>query len=445
MFGGRPAAPIVGRHPAPQHLDSSIEAGGCPLARRNKLEAPGRLGRAVGGLLIAALLALGARPAEAQVPQHVAHIACWKPQSPAAQRAMRALCRAFHNALPNVRPSVLLNPVEDAFRLLHYWIKDETWKPEVALVSEMWLPELGDGLRPLPDNIAQRVSDRCPAAVVERLRVGDKLVAVPWWGEARVLFYWPRYIDKRRWRPQSWDEVVDLCAGAARKHKVWGLGIPSRGLAAARLFMEMLWSVDGSLRNAQGEIDFTGPAVEHVLALLVRADRIRASQPQMLTWTQPELEEAFVERKLAAIVASTALEEDLGDASKRRWDAAPLPAKHPFTSLILDCFASLSGLQQTEATDMFLALAASPQGQAMVAEAGGISICPELTRRTARTPATKAAAACGEFRFFPRDSWRALVTALDHAIYLAVSGRRSTFRALEAAEAVYREASQAGR
>jgi len=221
---------------------------------------------------------------------------------------------------------------------------------------------------------------------------------------------------------------------------VWGLGVPGSGDGASWLFLEMLWGNGGSLQNAEGRFDLGTPAAEQVMQTLLRADSEGACQPQLLTWSQGELEEAFVDRKVAVLVASAALETDLGGEDPPRYGVAPLPGKQPFMSASVDCLAALDKCPCPEAAAEFLAFAASREGQANVVEAGGLPFYPDLAQRAARRPALQAAVAgLGDIRSLPQEEWRAVLVALDHAIYAALSGRRSPARALEEAEAVFKD------
>lgn len=390
--------------------------------------------------VLGCLLLVSVLPTADQAPVTI-HLIAWHPQSPRADRALRSLCTRFQTAHPSARATIMLHAVEDAPRLLHNWSAAEGWRPELVVMPDLWLRTFADGLAALPEPVAGVLRTHAPSGLTNRLRLSDRDVAVPWWIEPRVLFYWPRLLGERDWRPQSWDEVVTAAAKASERRHVWGLGVPGSGEAAARLFLEMLWGNGGSLQNADGRFDLGTPAAEQVMQTLLQADREGACQPQLLTWSQAELEEAFVDREIAVLVAGAALETDLGAEDPPPYGVAPLPSKQLFMSASVDCLVALDGSACPEAAAEFLAFAASREGQANVLEAGGLPFYPDLAQRAARRPALMAAVSgLGDIRSLPQDEWRAVLVALDHALYAALSGRRSPARALEEADAIFKEA-----
>jgi ABC-type glycerol-3-phosphate transport system substrate-binding protein len=351
------------------------------------------------------------------------------------------VCSRFQSANPQVTVTILRHPAEDAYRLLHQWSSSEAWRPEVVVMSELWLEEFALSLEPLPEGAVKLLRTHASQSLRTRLSVGGDEVAVPWWIEPRVLFYWPRLTGEREWRPASWDAVMNRAAEVAIKRRVWGVGIPGEGPEAAQLFLEMLWSLGGSLQNAEGRFDLTTSSAEEAMNVVLRADAARACQPQLLTWSQAELEEAFVDRKLAMLVANASLEQELGTDDGEGYAVTALPAKQPFLSATMNCLVAFRGSEQVEAARTFLAFAASREGQAVIGEAGGFPFYADMARAGARTPAMRAAVeAMGDVRGLPHGEWHALVRAINHAFYAAVSGRRSVSRALEEAQVIFREA-----
>jgi ABC-type glycerol-3-phosphate transport system substrate-binding protein len=386
---------------------------------------------------VAVALSLGA--GVAAVAPVTVHVAVWDPLSPRAEAALRTLATRLRVRAPQIALTFLRNPAADAPILLKRWGGEQaSWRPELVVISDLWLPEVGAQLQPLPEPVVRRLRAHLPPTLLARLTYDEQLKAVPWWIEPRLLFYWPGLLDRRHWQPKSWEEVVEAAAGVSAGRGAWGLGIPGSGLELIQLLWEMVWAGGGSLQNAAGELDLTAPALQQALDLLVRADRQAVTQPQLLTWTQRELEQAFVDRKLACLAAGASLEESLLGA-RAKYGVAALPAREPFVSASMDCLAAFCGAAAPEASEQVMAFLASPEGQACMAEAGSLPPYPDLATRLTKMAALQAAAA-GWPRCFglPQTQWRALQPALERAFYLALSGRCSVRRALEEAQALLR-------
>ncbi len=371
----------------------------------------------------------------------VVHVGVWRPMSPRADRAMKLLVARYRARHKDVSVTLLENEAIDALGLVRRWCADgRSWRPELVVVNDLWLPQMFGQLEPLPDDLARRLKERVPAALLKRLSHGGKVYGVPFWLEPRLFFYWPRYIGGRDWRPASWYDVLDKAEETAKKRRVWPIGVPGRGLALAHFFLEVIWGIGGRLRDESGAVNFMGTGAERAMELMVRADRKGLTQPQSLSWTQGELEQAFAKRKIACLVAPASFEQDLGDG---RYAVALLPGQRPYLSVSVDCLVAFAGCKMTPEALKLLAFLASPEGQACIAEARGLPFSASLARKTASTAALKVAAeGLGDIRTLPQRQWPTLVAAIERAWYLALSGRHSVSWALEEAQATYERAAQ---
>ena len=374
----------------------------------------------------------------------VLHIGAWKPMSPRADQAIKLAMSGFRAKYKDVPVALLLNDAADAIGLIRRWCGNRrSWRPQLVVASDLWLPEMFDELEPLPKPVAERLKQHAPASIVQRMSRNGRVYGVPCWIEPRVLFYWPQYIKERKWRPASWYEVLEKAQEAVRKRNVWGVGVPGGGMDLARLFLEVVWGLGGDLRGKGGNVDFMSTHAEQALDLLVQADRKGLTEPQSLSWSQEELEEAFVQRKIACLVAGASLEEQL---EGKRYAVAPLPGPKPFVSAEVDCMVAFAGGKQTSQALKFLEFLASPEGQSCIAQSNGLSFYPDMARKTATTPALKAAAeGLANVRTMPQIHWTTIVAAIERAYYMAVSGRHSVSWALEEAQATYDRAAQEAR
>lgn len=373
-----------------------------------------------------------------QQPVTTLHVAVWDPMPAGAERAVRMLCCGFQLRYPDCRVAVMRQPLADAHSLVMRWCKAESgWRPDVVAVPDPWLGEMAAALEPLEDACLSRLRTLVHDSLQARLKIGGSLRAVPWWLEPRVLFYSARAVRDTKWQPASWDQVLETLSSVREKRRIWGLGVPGSGVELSQLFAEILWSLGGELVNDTGELDLLSAHCEEALDLLVRATRQGLTQPEILTWTQPELEELFANGKIAALVAPISLEDTLLDDKAADYGAAPLPGRPVFTSLIAQCFAVFGGGPRTATAKAFVEYVLSAEGQARIAEAGGLPLDPSLAKQTARTPARKAALqGMSNVRGLPPAKWQLICPAIERAAYLAISGRMTSPRALEEAQAL---------
>jgi hypothetical protein len=382
--------------------------------------------------LLAAILApMGQTPA-------TLHVCVWEPMDRAAEQAMQLIISRYRTHRPGVSVAMMRYPIEDGHGLLRRWCKGEkTWRPDVVVVPDVWLPDIANELEPPAAGTIARVRSIAPPGLIDRVTVAQQMRAIPYWLEPRLLFYWPDLLGERNWQPGSWDQVLDAAAKARRKSRSWGLGIPGRGAGVAMMFSEIVWALGGDLLDGTGQIDLMNAKAEDALDLLIRAEREGIAEPQMLTWSQGDLEDLFADRKLAVLVAAAGLEQSLTAAERAKCGVAPLPGRPVFTSMAVDGLAVFKDNARAAEAQDFVALAASADGQACIAEAGGLPADSELARRTVRSAALKAALlGVKNLRGLPREKADALVGAVERATWLAVSGRMLSPRALEEGQAM---------
>jgi len=362
----------------------------------------------------------------------------WDPVSPQAERAIQLLSSGFRARNPDFRVTIFRHPVGDAHGLLLRWCRKTTsWRPDVVALPDLYIPEAASELAPLAPAIEARLRSLAHPSLVDRLTFDKQLRAVPWWLEPRLLFYWTKAVRQTDWQPVSWEQVLDVLREVRGSRRVWGLGVPGFGLELTHLFAEMLWSLGGELQKADGDPDLLTPRAEEAIDLLVRADREGLCQPELLTWSQPELEDLFSEGKLAALVAPLGFEDVLLAAKRRDFGVAPLPGRPGFASLMPECLAVFRDSPRLAQSQAFLEFVLSADGQARIAEAGGLPLDPGLARRVATTPGRKAAlSGMTNVRGLPAGRWQVLTPAIERAVYLAVSGRMPAPRALEEAQAI---------
>jgi ABC-type glycerol-3-phosphate transport system substrate-binding protein len=375
------------------------------------------------------------------------HVGVWEPSDQSAERAIQLLLTHYRAHHPQVTVAVMPHPASQAHEWLRRWCKSErNWRPDVVVVPDVWLAQIVDQLEPPDAATIARVRTTASPALLERASVGGRPCAIPFTLSPRLLFYWPDLIGEKNWQPGSWNEVLDATEKARRKSRVWGLGVPGLGEGLTMLFGEILWAQGGDFLGqhspeAAAAVDIMSSKAEQSIDVIVRCEREGIAEPQMLTWTQEDLEDLFLARKLTAIVAPAGLEQGVAEADRAKLGVAQLPGRPNFTDLAVDDLAifkaSTTDTSRVAAAQDFLAVAASADGQACIAEAGGLPMDLELARKAVKSAALKAALpGMKNLRGLPLENTDALVAAIDRAVWLAVSGRMLSPRALEEGQAM---------
>lgn len=398
--------------------------------------------------MISSLAFLAVLLAPVGQPNVALSVGLWSPMDQRAEHALRLISTRYRELHPHVTIALYPYAAKDAYGYLTRWCdKERAWRPDVVLVPEVWLSQVADDLDPPSDATIARMRAISPKGMMDRASVGGIPRALPFTLEPQLLFYWTDLIGQKNWQPGSWNEVLDVTSRARQKTRVWGLGVPGHSAGLTTLFGEILWSLGGQFfgpNNANGTPSFNlmSSKAEHALDVLVRCDRDGIAEPQMLTWSLDELASLFVDRKLTAIVAPSALEEAVAPKDRAKLGVAPLPGRPIFTYLSVDDLAVFKTIQggdpsHAAAAQEFLALAASPDGQKCIAKAGGLPLDQKVAARDVKSAALKAAMlGMNNLRGLPRHNSTQLVAAVDRAVWLAVSGRMLSPRALEEGQAL---------
>jgi trehalose/maltose transport system substrate-binding protein len=145
---------------------------------------------------------------------------------------------------------------------------------DVIQVDVVWPGDLGAHLLDLEANgFAGETSDFFPAALANN-RVGGKLVAIPWYVDAGLLYYRADLLDKYGKRvPETWDELAATAREIQRKERAggntdfWGFvwtGGPGEGLTCFSLEL-IAGNGGGRILDESGKVTVHNPAAEKAL------------------------------------------------------------------------------------------------------------------------------------------------------------------------------------
>jgi trehalose/maltose transport system substrate-binding protein len=113
---------------------------------------------------------------------------------------------------PDVKVNVLSTPdlANDRLSLYLQFLAAESTKVDVYQVDVIWPAELGEHFLDLYEYGAEDIVDNHFQAIVENNTVNDRLVAIPWFTDAGLLYYRTDLLEKYdREVPETWTELEE--------------------------------------------------------------------------------------------------------------------------------------------------------------------------------------------------------------------------------------------
>ncbi|MEZ5487494.1 MAG: ABC transporter substrate-binding protein [Steroidobacteraceae bacterium] len=159
------------------------------------------------------------------------------------------------------------NSSSDRFSLYVQLLASRSPEIDVLQIDVVWPGMLGSHLLDLGPAFADRVPGMFPA-LTDNNTVDGRLVAIPWYVDAGVLYYRRDLLEKHGIAPpQSWDEMtraagtIQTRERAAGQSGLWGFvfqGKPYEGLTCDALEWIASWG-GGSFVDADGDITVNNP------------------------------------------------------------------------------------------------------------------------------------------------------------------------------------------
>ena len=383
--------------------------------------------------------------ADVVLPRHL-QLALWY-DGPAEQLApLEAVITAFEKQHPDVQIHLNPHPTLKAYALLSAWGgKDRDNAPDLVVINSNWLAQFAAQLAPLDELDRTSAASKILPPALDLLRVRGSLRAVPWCLGARCLLARSDLLAERHLpTPADWQQIAILTA--PRLHRpaqtpqsppgVWGIGLPGFATGGgAVLLEEMFWAEGEALIEAHGGVDLTTPG--KVKALERFCELAHASEPEVLNWSQPELETAFGEGRVGLLVSDTwaaKAGQKVKDAPK--YVALPLPgSKAPVADLLGDGLAvCATSKYQADALE-FAKFLLSAEAQKGLVAWGGLPVHQDLQAEARQDPVIGGLmAGLEKAQGGGANAPPAALQALDYAIYLAVSGKQTPAQALHRAQ-----------
>jgi multiple sugar transport system substrate-binding protein len=327
-------------------------------------------------------------------------------------------------------------PGADPYRQIHLWCQPGArGVPDLVVVRDAWLPDFAAYFEPLNALLNATDLRLIPESVRARLRHAGNLYGVPWQANARVLFYRSDLFDQAGLlAPRTWAEVL---AAARRLHDPpnrWGFGLPGvRDSGAAELLLNLLWA-QGKDLPPLGQSPLAFPTDALTSAMQTYQDLHAVAEPEVLSWDQPGLEEQFLNRRVAMLVADKHFQDRIAGTDPTFPAAtAPLPfdvAPVGQISVDLVCLFKSSAHREA-AVHVLRTLTGYPSASRLLA-LGGIPCHSQLiAENRLRPPYASYLAAIEQARGLPRERWEGIREALEEGLLYLLTGRKTPAEAVE--------------
>jgi trehalose/maltose transport system substrate-binding protein len=247
--------------------------------------------------------------------------------------------RMFEEEHPDVKVDVYTTPdlSDDRKGLYLQYLEAESAEIDVFQVDVIWPGELSEHFLDLNNYGAQEVADKHFESIIQNNTVNDRLVAMPWFTDAGLLYYRTDLLEKYGYDgpPETWTELEEMAkiiqAGERENNPdFWGFvwqGNAYEGLTCNAL--EWIHSNDGG-RIVNEDQEATINNENAVEMIEMAADWVGEISPTGVTGLVEESSRKMFEAGNAAFMRNWpyvyALASQEGKATAGKFDVSPLPA-----------------------------------------------------------------------------------------------------------------------
>ncbi len=346
---------------------------------------------------------------------------------------------AQYNAThPGYRVVLNHHPPSAAYQRLQAWSGPErATAPDMVVVPNAWLPQFKGLLRSLGTALSAPQRAVFYPDVLDLFVNAGRLQAVPWRIGARGLMVRTDLLKQAGLEPpQTWEDVRQAAQKLHNPPDIYGIGLPGRQVGG-ELLAEMTWAFGGSIYM---EENYTLATDAGTKAVQLCKQLAKFAQPEVLTWTQPELENLFTEGKLAMLVTDTWWLQQVVQHKELDLQVQMLAlpaAEEPVVHLIGEGLGIVNGSGHEEQCLDFVRMVCQPESQTKLLQLGGLPSGPHCGQIDQNDTIRGALATnIGQSRSLPAQSRQRIFDALQWALYLSLSGRLDAAGALQSAEQV---------
>lgn len=143
--------------------------------------------------------------------------------------------------------------------------------PDVLMLDVIWPPEFAPFLEDLTNDYDYFELDKFLPGTVKSVTVNGKVVAVPWFTDAGLLYYRKDLLEKYGYEPpETWDELVEIAKKISAAEGIEGFvwqGARYEGLVCD--FMEYLWSFGTDVLDENGNVIVNNSKAVQALQFMV--------------------------------------------------------------------------------------------------------------------------------------------------------------------------------
>lgn len=246
----------------------------------------------------------------------------------------------FMDENPDITVEVLETPdmVQDRLGLYLQFLGAQSSDVDVYQIDVIWPGILAEHAVDLNQYISQDVLDQHFEAIVENNTVGGKLIAIPWFTDAGLLYYRTDLLEKYGYDspPETWDQLAEMAAkiqeGERGEGKSDFWGFVWQGNAYEGLTCDALeWQAShggGKILDSEGKPQVSNP--ESIEAITKAAGWVGTISPPGVTTYAEEDARAIWQTGNAAFMRNWPYAYSLGQgedsAIKGKFDVSPLPS-----------------------------------------------------------------------------------------------------------------------
>ena len=389
-------------------------------------------------VILSALIVGGANGQEAdyQQPEFI-QLFVWHEGSGRELEPIQDLIRQYNTTHYPYRVVLNHHPPSVAYQRLQAWSgPGRATAPDMVLIPNAWLPEFKGLLRSLGTALSAPQRAVFYPGVLDLFTSAGRLLGVPWRIGGRGLVVRTDLLEQAGLDlPQTWEDVRQAAEKFHNAPDIYGIGLPGRQ-GSGEMLTEMTWAFGGSLYT---EEDYTLATESGTKALQLYKQLAELAQPEVLTWSQAELEALFAEGHLAMLVTDTWWLQRIVryPGFNLEVQMLALPAvEEPAVHLIGEGLGIVNGSSHEEQCLEFVRMVCQSESQAKLLKLGGLPSgphCGEIDQNDTMWGAL--ATNISQSRSLPAQSRQRIFDALQWALYLSLSGRQDAAGALESAEA----------
>jgi len=361
-------------------------------------------------------------------------VTLWRTGVPGQTEALSELVFSFQRRNPDVIVCLEWQPADLAGEWLRRWIGGyRSHAPDVTVASDLWVWDHRAELLRMPDDLRARLIDELEPGVLAR--GGGVPRGVPWAVATPAIYYRADLLAEAGLAPpETFAQLVECARALAQPPERFGLGVPAPGAGGE----ELLHALGLALAPPEGEDD--SAAVEQsrlrrALELLVDLQAKGALQPEVLTWGERELVEAFAQGRLGMVIGRPWMAQMLrarADADPVEWAVAPLPREDEGCGTVhVDWLFAFTDTDRADNALRFLRFMAERESQRALAMLCGVPALRSLSGELGRTsPWSGHIPALRHADGLPLGRWSHLRERLGGALALALSGRMTPAEAL---------------